>query len=124
MPTIVPRDGVRDGGGGPGWVRSILVAPDLGGVSAMALERLVVDAGAHGPALEGRGRERFLYVVRGSGTAMGAGEGIPLEHETIVWIEAGDRLRLVAGTEGLEVLIAEARDPAGDDVRETAGEGA
>jgi redox-sensitive bicupin YhaK (pirin superfamily) len=68
----------------------------------MTLERITLEPGARGPEIVGETAERFLYVIRGAGSA----GDLPLASETMVWIEAGDRLRLLAGDEGLEVLVA------------------
>lgn len=111
MPTIIPADAVRDAGGGTGWSRSVLADRELIGTSAMTLERLTLDRNAEGPEVVGTTKERFLYVIRGSGEAASPRYVIPLEAETVVWLEPGDRLRLRAGDRGLQVLIAEAGDP-------------
>lgn len=111
MPTIIPADAVRDAGGGTGWSRAVLADRELIGTSAMTLERLTLDPGAEGAEVVGTTRERFLYVIRGSGEAASQKCVLPLEVETVVWLEPGDHLRLRAGDRGLQVLIAEAGDP-------------
>jgi hypothetical protein len=101
MPRIVAVSDVPSDADRPGVRRARLI--DKGsGVGGMSLERVSVEPGARGPEVVGGGGERFLYVIMGSGRA---GE-LPLAPETMVWIEPGDRLPLVAGDEGLEVLVA------------------
>ena len=52
-------------------------------------------------------RERFLYIVSGSGALELETGGTPVGPEDVVWIEPGDRFRLSAGkTEPLVVLDA------------------
>lgn len=104
MATIVRAEAIADAPDGPGRARARLV-DETAGVEAMTLQRLTLAPGAEGPELTGGTRERFVYVVRGTGTA---GE-LALEAETVVWIEDGDRLLLRAGDEGLVLLLAEAR---------------
>ncbi|HEX9122993.1 MAG TPA: hypothetical protein VF984_06485 [Actinomycetota bacterium] len=108
MSIVVPADAVKPAGGGPGWARTVLADPELVGTAAMALERWTLDPGAEGPELIGRDRERFLYVIGGSGVLVGEAGDLGLAVETIVWLEPGDRLRPRAGDDGLDVLVAEA----------------
>jgi redox-sensitive bicupin YhaK (pirin superfamily) len=100
VPKIVPASSMRSEADGPGSVRARLI--DRIGLGGMMLERITLQPGARGPEIVGEAAERFLYVIRGAGSA---GE-LPLASETMVWIEPGDRLRLLAGDEGLEVLVA------------------
>ena len=107
MPTIVPASTTRSAADGPGSVRARLI--DRIGVGGMTLDRVTLEPGARGPEIVGEAGEHFLYVVRGDGVA----GDLPLTPETMVWIEPGDRLRLLAGDEGLEVLLAGTDAPAG-----------
>lgn len=102
-PRVIPSDAVPDAPVA-GGKRARLVDAETG-VDAMTLDRITLAPDAEGPELQHRGAERFLYVIRGSGTA---GE-LRLEPEMMIWLEPGDRLRLVAAADGLQVLVAEAR---------------
>lgn len=107
MPKIVPASSMRSEADGSGSVRARLV--DRIGLRGMTLERITLEPGAPGPEIVGdTAEERFLYVIRGAGSA----GDLPLASESMVWIEAGDRLRLLAGDDGLEVLVAGAAAPA------------
>jgi quercetin dioxygenase-like cupin family protein len=103
---IVPADEHRGGDEGSGWRTSILADLEIIGAPAMRLDRITLEPGATGPEVLGDGTERFVYVMRGSGTAAVGGDRLPLAHEAVVWIEAGDRLILEASGEGLEILVA------------------
>ncbi len=48
--------------------------------------------------------EQLLYVIRGSGVALVNSEQLPLEPESVLWLEPGDRYRIEAGEHGLEIL--------------------
>jgi hypothetical protein len=92
---------MRSEADGPGSVRSRLI--ERTAVAGMTVDLITLEPGARGPEIVGdTAEERFLYVIRGGGSA----GDLPLASESMVWIEAGDRLRLLAGDEGLEVLVA------------------
>lgn len=107
MAVIIRASEIPSETAGAGGVRSRLV-DDRVGVASMTLDRITLEPAAHGPEIMGKGNERFLYVIRGGGSA----GDLPLEPETMVWLEAGDRLQLHAGDEGLEILLAGAGGPA------------
>jgi quercetin dioxygenase-like cupin family protein len=107
MRTIDPqRSG--EGTGGAGWIETILADPDSIGARAMAARRLQLDPGASTPQGEHRDGERFLYVIGGTGTAIVGDERLPLAPESVLWLESGDRYRVEAGPDGIELLLAEA----------------
>jgi redox-sensitive bicupin YhaK (pirin superfamily) len=101
VPKIVPASSMLSEADGPGSVRARLI--DRIGLRGMTLERITLEPGARGPAIVGETAERFLYVIRGGAGSAG---NLPLASETMVWIEPGDRLRRLAGDEGLEMLVA------------------
>ena len=100
MPKIVPGPSMRSEADDPGSVRPRLI--DRIAVGEMTLERIMLEPGARGPKIVGEAAERFLHVIRGAGSA----GDLLLGSETMVWIEPGDRLPLLAGDAGLEVLVA------------------
>jgi mannose-6-phosphate isomerase-like protein (cupin superfamily) len=57
---------------------------------------------------EHRDGERFLWVIGGTGTAIVGDEQLPLAPESVLWLESGDRYRVEAGPDGIELLLAEA----------------
>jgi len=54
------------------------------------------------------GSEHLLYVIRGSGSAKVEDESLGLAQESILWLDPGEQATLVAGADGLEVLLARA----------------
>jgi hypothetical protein len=46
----------------------------------------------------------MLYVIAGSGAAVVGGRRLPLEPESLLWLEPGDRCQLESGAQGLDVL--------------------
>jgi quercetin dioxygenase-like cupin family protein len=84
----------------------VLADPELVGTGAMSLERVTLEPGSRSPELTGGEGERFVYVIRGSGTIDGSTGAAALAPESIVWLEDGDRVRLAAGPDGMQVLVA------------------
>lgn len=91
--------------GGPGDER--LVGPDLLGVG-LELRRVALAAHAECRHIGAAAGERMLYVVRGAGSAVVGAERFALGPESVLWLEPEDAPALIAGPEGLEVLIARA----------------
>ena len=96
-----PASSMRSEADGPGSVRSRLV--ERIGLRGMTLERITLEPGARDREIVGdTAEERFLYVIRGGGSA---GDLPPR-----VRVDGVDRGRrpasLLAGDDGLEVLVA------------------
>ena len=70
----------------------------------MVARRWLFEAGATGPELEHNDSDQLLYVIQGSGQAVVNGETLPLETESVLWLEPGERYHFVAGEAGLEIL--------------------
>lgn len=102
MPKIIPASATPSETG-HGSARARLLDETLG-LATMTLERITLEPGVDGPEVVGDGCERFIYVIRGEGWA----GDLLLAPETMVWIEPGDRLRLRAGDDELELLLAAA----------------
>ena len=90
---------------GEGWSRSTLAdGRHVPGMS-MTARRWRVEPGASTPEESWNDpAERFLYVVSGAGSLLVDGQAIELGAEDMVWVERGDRFRLAAGAQGLEIL--------------------
>jgi quercetin dioxygenase-like cupin family protein len=112
MPIIIQPEGTRTKDHGEGWAETTLADRELVGEVAMVARHWILKPGAHGPERESGDAEHLLYVIRGRGTAVVGDERLPLAPESMVWLEAGDRYRLEAGDEGLEVLQAYAPEAA------------
>jgi quercetin dioxygenase-like cupin family protein len=92
---------------GEGWTVSTLADGRHVPGMAMVARRWRFDPGADGPEERWAGpAERFLYVISGSGHVRIAGQVLPLERESVVWLEPGDDYQLAAGKDPLEVLEA------------------
>jgi quercetin dioxygenase-like cupin family protein len=92
---------------GEGWTVSTLADGRHVPGMTMVARRWLFEPGAQGPEQDWRGQaERFLYVVSGSGRLQVDGGTSELEREYVVWLEPGDRYRIVASEGPLEILEA------------------
>lgn len=89
---------------GDGWEEAVLANTATMGAPAMAVHRWTLQSGAAGPSVLCGDREEWLYVIRGSGSAIVGAERLPLKPETVVWLQPNDRYHLEAGPQGLEAL--------------------
>lgn len=109
MPVIRHREELSSREGA-GWRELVCCDRDTFGapVPLRAL-RYLIDAGATGPEVDLDAGEAMLYVAAGSGTLSIHGDDgspQPLSTESVAWLPAGARLRLTAGGEGMDALLA------------------
>ena len=70
----------------------------------MVARRWTLEPNATGPMLTQGDSEQLLYVIRGSGIALVNGEELPLDRESVLWLEPGEKYQFVAGDSGMEIL--------------------
>ncbi len=87
-----------------GWEETILADFAETGAGSVRLCRWTLEPQAWSPEQRHGRAEAFLYVVRGGGTLWANGRAWLLAPETVVWLEPGDRYRVQAGEEGMELL--------------------
>lgn len=103
MPIIVKQDEVKVSQG-DGWTQLMVADAEVIGAPAMVACRWVIEAGGQGPPLTQGDTDQLLYVIRGSGQAVVDGQVMPLDDESVLWVEPGEQYQFFAGTEGLEIL--------------------
>ncbi|GBD08918.1 hypothetical protein HRbin22_01164 [Candidatus Thermoflexus japonica] len=91
---------------GAGWQEIVLANLDGLNIPGVRLSQWKLDPEKMGPEQYHGNAEGFLYVSRGSGTIWVNECPWPLAPETVVWLEPGDRYRIQAGSEGIEILHA------------------
>ena len=107
MPAVVMPDQMEVETRGEGWVIWRMVNHRVTQEPVLLLRRWVISPGARTPEEEHTtDQERFLYVIRGHGTLLVNGSPSPIDEESVIWVEPGDRFAFVAGDNGLEVLEA------------------
>jgi quercetin dioxygenase-like cupin family protein len=87
-----------------GWTEITLADTQTIGTPAMVARRWSLEPHALGPKKTQGESEQLLYVIRGSGAALIEGQHLPLEAETVLWLEPGDQYQIEAGENGLEIL--------------------
>jgi quercetin dioxygenase-like cupin family protein len=104
MPIIVNTQDVRVTRQGVGWKEITLADAEIIGAPAMVARRWVLEAHAQGPELTQGDTDQLLYVIYGSGNAIVNGEEMPLNKESMLWLEPGEKYHFLAGKDGLEIL--------------------
>lgn len=89
-----------------GWTITHLADTGTFNYGAMVSQRWSFRPGARSAVIDHDGKERFLYVISGSGTAHVNGEPMEMDDEAVLWLELGDRYFFEAGPNGLELLMA------------------
>ena len=107
MPEFRHPEEIAVEDGGEGWTLSTLADGAHVDGLRMVARRWRLAGGARSPGCQiDREAERFLYVIGGEGAVVIGGERLPLDRESVVWLEPGDAYSLEAGPDGLEVLEA------------------
>lgn len=107
MPALIMPEQMEVETRGEGWVIWRMVNHRATQEPVLLLRRWLVSPGARTPEVEHTtAQERFFYVVRGHGTLLVNGSPYPIEEESVLWAEPGDRFAFAAGDTGLEVLEA------------------
>ena len=107
MPTIIQPEDMQITKEGQGWRAVTLAEPDAAG---MVARRWSLDPGARTPEITHSSVDQLLYVIRGSGQAVVGGRSLPLDQESMLWVEPGDCYYFVAGGQGLEILQGQSPD--------------
>lgn len=104
MPTFINPDEIEEHQVGEGWRIVTLADEEDMGAPAMLARRWHIDPRAKGPLITHGDTEQLLYIIEGRGAALVGGERLPLEPETVLWLEPGDEYQFEAGEDGLEIL--------------------
>lgn len=97
--SVIVKHGVRT---------AALANPAMLGTDALQVERIDLEAEGTTSRFQAADSERFIYVIRGSGQAHVAQEILPLQAESVLWLEKEDSFHLQADAGGLEVLLCHA----------------
>lgn len=104
MPTIQKPEEMNYADQGEGWKVRRIAGGELFGGPAMAAFHWTLEPHTMGPEIIHGNYDEMLYVIAGSGAAVVQGTRLPLEPESLLWLEPGDRCQLESGAQGLEVL--------------------
>lgn len=111
MPRICTPD-FSDVGNDQGWAYRVWASADVFGQQVpLRVTRWRLDAGSQADDIPLCGSEAMAYVIAGAGTAVAApsvaDERFALAHESVLWLAGCPSLTLRAGSESLDVLVAE-----------------
>ena len=98
-PEIMETETTREG-----WTKTTLADHKTIRTSAIVARRWSFKPLAVGPEQKHDDTDQLLYVISGDGTVRVNGESLPLEKETLLWLERDDVYNFIAGEFGLEVL--------------------
>ncbi len=104
MPIILNPEKMAMETSGEGWTKITLADLPSIGTAAIAARRWSFKPMATGPEQKHKDADEMLYVISGGGSIRVNGESLPLDRETVLWLEQGDVYQLMAGEKGLEVL--------------------
>jgi len=104
MPVIINPEQMKIHGLGDGWRVTTLADGEAIGAETIVARRWSLAARSRGPKTTHGDTEQLLYVISGSGVAIVGKERLPLEPETMLWLEPGDAYYFEAGPLGLEIL--------------------
>jgi mannose-6-phosphate isomerase-like protein (cupin superfamily) len=91
---------------GDGWAVRRIAGRQLFGGAAMAAFHWSLEAHVSGPQFAHGEYDEMFYVITGGGTAVIGGHRLPLEAESLIWLEPGDSGYFEAGEQGLQILQA------------------
>ena len=74
----------------------------------MEVKRLILDPNIISPEFTHNDIDQLLYVIKGDGIAKVNSKEFPLDKESILWLESGEKYHFISGGLGLEILQAAA----------------
>ena len=104
MPIILNPEIMETETSKEGWSKTTLADLKTIGTASIAAQRWSFEPLAVGPEQKHGDTDQLLYVISGDGTVRVNGESLPLEKETLLWLERDDIYQFVAGENGLEIL--------------------
>ncbi|MDH5606198.1 MAG: hypothetical protein OEY93_04870 [Anaerolineae bacterium] len=104
MPTIISSDDRQRYQEGEGWRIVTIADAEAIGAPVMVARHWFFEPEALGPLNTHGDSEQLLFVIKGSGQALVGAERLPLEAESMLWLEPGDDYQFQAGLDGLEIL--------------------
>ena len=72
----------------------------------MEVKRLILDPNIISPEFTHNDIDQLLYVIKGDGIAKVNSKEFPLDKESILWLESGEKYHFISGGLGLEILQA------------------
>ena len=108
MPRIITKKNIQCHQQFPGFqIKSVTEALNQDS-QVMEVKRLILDPNIISPEFTHTDIDQLLYVIKGDGIATVNSKEFPLDKESILWLESGEKYHFISGSSGLEILQASA----------------
>ena len=108
MPRIITEKNIQSQSHFPGFqINSVTEALNQDS-QVMEVKRLILDPNIISPEFTHNDIDQLLYVIKGNGIAKVNSKEFPLDKESILWLESGEKYHFISGGLGLEILQATA----------------
>ena len=109
MPRIIKKVDIQGHPQIPGFqIKSITETLNQDS-KVMEVKRLILDPNIISPEFTHNDIDQLLYVIKGDGIAKVNSKEFPLDKESILWLESGEKYLFISGGLGLEILQANAQ---------------
>ena len=104
MPRIIKKEDIQCHPQIPGFqIKSVTEALNQDS-QVMEVKRLILDPNIISPEFTHNDIDQLLYVIKGDGIAKVNSTEFPLDKESILWLESGEKYHFISGSLGLEIL--------------------
>ena len=108
MPRIIKKEDIQCNPQIPGFqIKSVTETLNQDS-KVMEVKRLILDPNIISPEFTHNDIDQLLYVIKGDGIAKVNSKDFPLDKESILWLESGEKYHFISGGLGLEILQATA----------------
>ena len=109
MPRIIKKEDIQGHQQIPGFqIKSVTETLNQDS-KVMEVKRLILDPNIISPEFTHNDIDQLLYVIKGDGIAKVNSKEFPLDKESILWLESGEKYLFISGGLGLEILQANAQ---------------
>ena len=106
MPRIIKKEDIQGHPQIPGFqIKSVTETLNQDS-KVMEVKRLILDPNIISPEFTHNDIDQLLYVIKGDGIAKVNSKEFPLDKESILWLESGEKYHFISGGLGLEILQA------------------
>ena len=108
MPRIIKKEEIQGHPQIPGFqIKSVTETLNQDS-QVMEVKRLILDPNIISPEFTHIDIDQLLYVIKGDGIGKVNSTEFPLDKESILWLESGEKYHFISGNLGLEILQATA----------------
>ena len=108
MPRIIKKEDIQVHPQIPGFQIKSVTETLNQDFKVMEVNCLILDPNIISPEFTHNDIDQLLYVIKGDGIAKVNSKEFPLDKESILWLETGEKYHFISGGLGLEILQATA----------------